>query len=65
MLFRLHETTVVVDARQALLGNCHDIVAGRLQQRPARLSEVLVQLELHSAAGSGTGTMRSRAISAA
>jgi hypothetical protein len=48
-----------------LFCDSHDIVTVCLQQRLAKRTEILVKLDLHSAAALGTGTMCSRATSAA
>jgi hypothetical protein len=49
---------------EALIANGHHVVAGCSEQFGSTASDILVELDLHACPVTGTGTMRSRVISA-
>lgn len=58
------EQPLVSSSFQALIANGGDVVTSRPQELLATASYVLVELELHADAATGTGTIRSRETSA-
>ena len=53
-----------IAAAQPLRGHCRYVVAFGGQHIASKLAEIFVELQFHSVAAVGTGTMRSRATSA-
>jgi hypothetical protein len=58
------EQIIVCGTGETLITNRLNVVSGSPQQLKAALTEILVQLEFHTASTRGIGMMRSRVISA-